>query len=153
MRCIAAIEHFQELYASKRWAELALAKGPIDLIIRREQVAINARLDCQIFKTLGDETVTGGVILFYANTLESQKNIDERRRQVASLVHWALEENGQMEPQPSLCMSFGIFGASAVKSPDAKDRFRDAVDQSCREAALKWDSIEPPSGYDGPDWR
>jgi hypothetical protein len=87
------------------------------------------------------------------NEADSRKNMDDRRRQVASLVRWALEENGQIEPLPSLCLSFDIFGDAVVKSPDAKDRFRDAVDQSCKEVALKWESIEPPSGYDGPDWR
>jgi len=153
LRCIAAIERFQALYDAKRWNGMTLTNGPIDLAFRRSEVLINVRLDCQIFKTVGDETVTGGVVLFYANTPDSRKNMDDRRRQVASLVRWALEENGQIEPLPSLCLSFDIFGDSVVKSPDAKDRFRDAVDQSCKEVALKWESIEPPSGYDGPDWR
>lgn len=153
LRCIAAIERFQALYGAKRWNGLTLTSGPVDLAFRRSDVLINVRLDCQIFKTIGDETVTGGVVLFYANTPDSRKNMDERRRQVASLVRWALEENGQIEPLPSLCLSFDIFGDAVVKSPDAKDRFREAVDQSCKEVALKWDSIEPPSGYDGPDWQ
>jgi hypothetical protein len=153
LRCIAAIERFQAIYDTKRWNGLTLASGPVDLAFRRSEVLINVRLDCQIFKTVGDEMVTGGVVLFYANTPDSRKSIDERRRQVASLVRWALEEAGQMEPLPSLCLSFDIFGDAVVKSPDAKDRFRDAVDQSCKEVALKWDSIEPPSGYDGPNWR
>lgn len=153
LRCIAAIERFQALHASKRWNGLTLTGGPVDIAFRRAEVLINVRLDCQIFKSNGGETVTGGAVLFYANTPDSRKNMEERRRQAASLVRWALEENGQMEPLPSLCLSLDIFGDTVVRSPDAKDRFRDSVDQSCKEAALKWDSIEPPSGYDGPDWR
>ena len=152
LRCIAAIEAFKASYASKRWKGLAVQPGPVDLSLSREGVAINARLDCQLFREVDGETVTGGVVLFYANTPDSRKNIEVRRRQVASMIRWALEENGQMEPRPSLCLSFDIFGNEIVRSPDAKDQFRDAVDRSCREVALKWRTIEPPAGYDGPDW-
>lgn len=110
-------------------------------------------MDCQLYKESGGETQTGGIVLFYLNTAESRKHIEDRRRQVASLIRWALEENGQMEPLPSLCLSMDIFGGAAIRAPDAIGRFRESVDRSCREAALKWDTIEPPIGYDGPDWR
>ena len=153
LRCIAAIKRFKALYGSRRWNGIRITPGPVDLAFLREGVLINSRLDAQLFRTTGDETVTGGVVLFYASTAESRKNVDERRRQVASIVRWALEENGQMDPHPSLCLSMDIFGDTAVKAPDAMARFRDSVDKSCREASLKWNTIEPPSGYDGPDWR
>lgn len=152
-RCIAAIERFMALHASKRWHGIQVTPGPVDLSLSREGVSINTRLDTQLFKDVKGETVTGGIVLFYANTPDSRKNIDERRRQVASLIRWALEENGQMQPWPSLCLSMDIFGDAAVRAPDAVGRFREHVDNSCREVALKWDTIEPPSGYDGPDWR
>lgn len=153
LRCIAAIERFKALHASKRWNGIQVSPGPVDLSLHREGVTINTRLDTQLFKTTADETLTGGIVLFYANTSESRKNIEDRRRQVASIIRWALEENGQMEPLPSLCLSMDIFGDTAVRAPDAISTFRQSVDRSCREAALKWDTIEPPSGYDGPDWR
>lgn len=153
LRCIAAIERFQAIYGSKRWGGIRIAAGPVDLTLQREGVLINCRLDCQLFRTAGDETVTGGVVLFYASTTEGRKNIEERRRQVASTVRWAFEVVGQMEPHPSLCLSMDNFGDTAVRAPDAIDRFRESVDRSCREAALKWDTVEPPSGYDGPDWQ
>ena len=153
LRCIAAIERFKALHAAKRWNGLRVSQGPVDLLLHREGVNINTRLDAQIFKEAGGETFSGGIVLFYANTSESRKNIEERRRQVASLIRWALEENGQMEPLPALCLSMDIFGDATVRAPDAMGRFRESVDRSCREAALKWDTIEPPSGYDGPDWR
>lgn len=152
LRCIDAIEAFEALHASKNWNGVTIEKGPVDLAFKREGVTINSRLDCQLYKDRGGETVTGGVILFYANTPDSRKNIEVRRRQAASLIRWALEENGQIDPAPSLCLSFDIFGEEATRSPDAKDQFRNSVDQSCREVFLKWDSITPPNGYDGPDW-
>lgn len=152
LRCISAIDRFKALYAAKRWPNLKFEGGPVDLAFKRQNVTINTRLDCQLYRTIGDETVTGGIVMFYGNTPDSRKNIDERRKQVASLIRWSLEENGQIDPLPSLCLSMDIFGDVATKAPEAKDRFRETVDRSCREAALKWDSIEPPSGYDGPDW-
>jgi hypothetical protein len=32
------------------------------------------------------------------------------------------------------------------------ERLRANIRSSCREAASCWDRIEPPEGYDGPDW-
>lgn len=151
--CIAAIEHFMSLHAAKRWSGITVSPGPVDLAFHRESVTIHTRLDAQFFKEAEGETFTGGVVLFYAKTPDSRKNIEERRRQVASLIRWAIESNGQMEPLPSLCLSMDIFGETTVRAPDAIATFRHSVDRSCREAALKWDTIAPPAGYDGPDWR
>lgn len=36
------------------------------------------------------------------------------------------------------------------------DRFlavRHALSESCKEIAARWEEIEPPHDYDGPDWR
>lgn len=154
LRCIRAIDAFMVLHGSKKWKGLTIHGGPIDLAFKRQAVTINTRLDCQVFKEKSDgETVTGGITLLYANTPDTRKNIEVRRRQAASLIRWSLEENGQIDPAPSLCMSFDIFGGEVIRSPDAKDQFRNSVDQSCREVALKWNSIAPPKDYDGPAWK
>lgn len=153
LRCIAAIERFQAIYGARKWTGITISPGPVDLAFSREGVTINTRLDAQLFRTVRDEPMTGGVVLFYASTAESRKNIEDRRKQVAAVVRWALEESGQMEVHPSLCLSMDIFGDTAIKASDAIGRFRESVDRSCREAALKWDTIEPPPGYDGPSWK
>lgn len=154
LRCIKALEAFKSLYQSKRWAKVRLSPNAVDVPLKVEGVLINIRLDAQMFEAdeYGDAK-TGGLVVFMAQTAESRKNIELRRRQVASLILWGLETAGQMEPLPRLCISFDVFGNECVRAPDAKDRFRRDVQASCREAALGWDRVEPPDGYDGPDWR
>ena len=151
LRCIRALRAFMDTYAAKRWANATFSPNAVDVPLKVSGVFINVRLDCQIYERRGDETVTGGMVLFYAQTPESRKNIELRRRQVASTIFWALE-GGQLEAMPRLCFSFDVFGEEIVRAPDAKDRFRSDVENSCREVCLKWHTIEPPAGYDGPDW-
>ncbi|MBD8551294.1 hypothetical protein [Sphingomonas sp. CFBP 8764] len=153
LRCIKALEAFKELYATKRWSKITFSPNSVDIPHRIGGVLINIRLDAQMYERHDDgSTTTGGVVIFLAQTAEARKQIDVRRRQVASLVLWGLEGYSQMEPLPRLCLSFDVFGQECVRAPDAKDRFRRDVLASCREAAIGWDGIAPPDGYDGPPW-
>ena len=58
-----------------------------------------------------------------------------------------------MEPQPRLCMTVDLAHQNVVKASASYARFRDRVSESCKEVAARWDSIQPPHDYDGPDWR
>jgi hypothetical protein len=153
LRCIKALEAFKLLFHSKRWTNVEFSRNAVDVPLKVEEVLINIRLDAQVFDASSGDTKTGGLVIFMAQTADARRNIEARRRQVASLVFWGLEEAGQMEPSPKHCISFDVFGNECVRAPDAKDRFRRDVHASCREAALGWDRVAPPDGYDGPDWR
>lgn len=151
LRCIRAIRAFMDTHAARRWTNISFSPNAVDLPLKVSGVMINVHLECQVYEKRGEETMTGGIVMFYAQTPESRKNIELRRRQVAATIYWALE-GGQLEPAHRLCLSFDVFGQELVRAPEAKDRFRAEVENSCREVKLKWDTIEPPSGYDGPDW-
>jgi hypothetical protein len=151
-RCVKAIEAFKEAYAGARWDKGEFVAGPQDVTMKLEGVSVNVRLDPPIIERNGDGTFGGGCVLFLASTPDARKNIEERRKCVAAVAHWALE-GGNLEPLPRLCMSFDVFGKEIVRAPTAISRLRKTMTDSCREVYAKWDAIEPPSGYDGPDWR
>jgi hypothetical protein len=155
-RSIEALKAFQECYTASRLKALTFTHGPTDLGMELSGVRLNVRLDLGLFETGKDGSAyEGGCVLFVANTDEARKNIEERRKIVAGLIYWALQSKGSQTvvPLPRLCMSLDVFGRTTVKASRAVDRFREGVNASCREAASMWDSVEPPDGYDGPDWR
>lgn len=152
LRCVKAIEAFKETYSAGRWGSAEFVAGPQDVAMKLEGVSVNVRLDPPLIERTDDGAFGGGCVLFMASTPEARKNIEERRRYVAAVAHWALE-GGNLEPLPRLCMSFDVFGREIIRAPTAISRLRKRMTDSCREAYAKWDAIEPPNGYDGPDWR
>jgi hypothetical protein len=151
IRCIKAIEAFKGAYGAARLGKIEFAAGPQDVTMKLEGVSINVRLDPPIIERTPDSAYGGGCVLFLASTPDARKNIEDRRKYVAAVAHWALE-GGNLEPLPRLCMSFDVFGKEVVRAPTATSRLRKSMTDSCREVCAKWDAIEPPAGYDGPDW-
>lgn len=49
-------------------------------------------------------------------------------------------------------MAADIAEQNIVKASGSFSRFRDRVAESCEEVAARWDYIEPPHDYDGPEW-
>jgi len=154
LRCGAAIDAFKETYAASKWGKAQFVAGPQDVTMKVEGVAVNVRLDPpMIERAPDDQTYGGGCVIFLANSPEARKNIDDRRKYVAAIAHWALSSgSANLEPLPRLCVSFDVFGKEITRAPTAFSRLRKSMSDSCREAAAKWDAIEPPAGYDGPDW-
>ena len=154
-RCQAAINAFIETFKQSSAKKCRFTHGPQDVAFSISGVRINVRLDAPIFEEAPDgQGFSGGCVLIMASTDEARKNIEDRKKHVAALIHWALEQSPlQFEPLPRLCMSFDPFGGDVVRAPKSIDRLRRSITSSCHEVAARWDSIEPPSGYDGPDWR
>jgi hypothetical protein len=149
LRCIKAIDAFKEAYAAAKLGKAAFLPGPQDAVLKLAGVAINVRLDPPMIEYVGDAAFGGGCVMFMANTPESRKNIEDRRKYVAAVAHWALE-SGNIEPLPRLCLSFDVFGKEIVRAPNSNARLRKMMTDSCREVHAKWDAVEPPPGYDGP---
>lgn len=154
LRCMAALDAFKTTWAASKWGKAQFSAGPRDLVLKLEGVAVNVRLDPPMFESGPEEkTYAGGCVILLANSPEARKNIEDRRRYVAALAHWALEGGAaNIEASPRLCVSFDVFGNHITKAPTAVSRLRQNIKASCREAASKWSGIEPPQGYDGPDW-
>jgi len=154
-RCQAAIEAFKQTFPSVANRKYRFTAGPQDLAFKIADVRVNVRLDAPVVEEAKDgQLFSGGCVLVMASTPDACKNIEDRRKHVAALVHWALQDtSSQIEPLPRLCMSFDPFGGEVIKAPTATERLRNTMTASCREVASGWNSIEPPSGYDGPDWR
>lgn len=153
LRCVKAVEAFRETYSAAKLAKLEFTAGPQDVTMKVSDVAINVRLDPPIVERDGPDVAHGGgCVMFMAGSPDARKNIEDRLCYVAAIAHWALE-GGNLTPLPRLCLAFDVLGKSVTRAPSAYTRLRKRVTDACREAATKWDGIEPPAGYDGPDWR
>lgn len=154
-RCQAAIEGFIETFGQSNLKRCQFSQGPKDLSISISGVRVNVRLDAPIFEEAPDgQGYTGGCVLILASTDDARKNIEDRKKHVAALIQWALENSSsQFEPLSRLCMSLDPFGGDVVRAPKSFDRLRKSIASSCHEVASRWDDIEPPAGYDGPNWR
>lgn len=154
-RNIEALKAFKAAHLKCKLGRLSFAPGPADLLMNVGGVRLNTRLDARLLALDDDgQAFGGGLVLFLAGGAQSRKNIEDRLKTVAALVHWTLETlESNIEALPKLCMSFDVFGQTLTKAPTAIDRLRANVQSSCREAANTWPGVEPPSGYDGPDWR
>lgn len=151
-RCHSAVEAFKETFTKGRAKNLTFTSGPVDVLMRLEGVAVNIRMDAGLIETTErGVSHSGGCVLFLSGSADARKDIEDRRKYVAAVVHWGLE-GGQMEPLPKLCMSFDVFGGKIEKAPTSHDRLRGNMRESCREVSARWDEVEPPAGYDGPDW-
>lgn len=153
-RCQAAIEAFKSTFSKSSAGKHRYLPGPQDLSFKISGVRVSVRLDAPLTEEGRDgQLFSGGCVLLMASTPDARKNIEDRRKHVAALVHWALEEgSSQIEPLPRLCMSFDPYGEAITKAPTATERLRRTMTSSCREVADCWANVQPPSGYDGPDW-
>ena len=154
-RNIEAVAAFKRTFSRRRARRYQFVAGPVDRTIKLEGVSINVRLDVLVSHTDDEEvTYSGGCVLFVARTGAARRNIEERRKAVAAMIHWSLEiADTNIEVLPRLCMSFDVFDQAIIKAPTATDRLRSQIRSACDEAASRWDSVAPPPDYDGPDWR
>lgn len=153
LRCIAAVDAFRVTYAAGRLGKIEFLAGPQDVTMKVDEVTVNVRLDPPIVERVaGEVTFGGGCVMFLASSPDTRKSIGDRLKYVAATAHWALE-GGNLEPAPRICLAFDVFGNHVERAPTSFTRLRKRLTDACREAASKWDRIEPPSGYDGPDWR
>ena len=127
-----------------------ISPAPKRLSVSIEGVKINVTMDAMVTATKGDLTNSGGLVLLYAFSAD-RGDLKERLLATSGLILWVLE-GGQMEPLPRLCMTVDLAEKTIVKASPSFFRFRGRVAESCKEIAARWDGIEPPHDYDGPDW-
>lgn len=153
-RNATAIETFATAFTRTRAKKYQFEAPTSALTQTVAGVQINVRLDASIIE-IGDDgqAFTGGCVLFFASGEQSRKDLEDRLKTTAAIIHWTLESiGGNIEPLDRLCIAFDVFGQQIVKAPKGFDRLRANLVTSCREAASSWDSVAPPEGYDGPDW-
>ncbi|MCB1352555.1 MAG: hypothetical protein KDK03_07455 [Rhodobacteraceae bacterium] len=151
LRCLRAVRAFQETFNPKSFSRITISPNPRPIFTKVEGVKLNVSLDAQTTATKDDVTNSGGIVLLYAFSAD-RGSLKERLATTAGLILWALE-GGQMEPLPRLCMAADLAGREIIKASASHSRFRERVAESCKEIAARWDDVEPPSDYDGPDWR
>ena len=154
-RNIEAIAEFKRTFSSRRARRYQFIEDQGNNKINIEGVNINVRLDASVVHVdRNGITNFGGCVLFVARTGTARRNIEDRRKAIAAMVHWSLEaSDSNIEVLPRLCMSFDVFGCNLTKAPTAAGRLRSQIRSSCNEAAARWGRVTPPSDYDGLDWR
>lgn len=151
LRCAKAVRAFQDTFNPKSFARLTISSTSKAISQTVAGVRLNITLDATLSEAKGDAMHSGGIVLLYAFSAD-RGDVKGRLLAAANLILWALE-GGQMPPLPRLCMAVDLAEKSIVKASDSHQRFRERVTESCSEIASRWDAIEPPSDYDGPDWR
>lgn len=151
LRCAKAIRAFQDTFNPKTFTRYTISAAAKTLTKSIAGVRVNVSLDAVVTEVKGDTTHAGGIVLLYAFAAD-RSDVPGRLSAASNLIFWALED-GQMPSLPRLCMAVDLAEKSVVKASDAFQRFRERVTDSCSEVAARWDAIEPPSDYDGPDWR
>ena len=151
LRCAKAVRAFQETFNPKALAKYTFSASGKAVSKSIAGVRLNVSLDATITEAKGDVTNSGGIVLLYAFAAD-RSDVPGRLSAASHLILWTLE-GGQMQPLPRLCMAADLAAKSIVKATDAHQRFRERVTDSCSEVAARWNSIEPPHDYDGPDWR
>jgi len=151
LRCAKAVRSFQGTFNPRSFSQCEIVAAPRELFKKIEGVRVNVALAASVTATMGDTTNAGGIVLLYAFSAD-RSAIKERLATTAALVLWALE-SGQMEPLPRLCMAVDLADQKIFKASSSHTRFRSRVEESCKEIRARWQLIEPPSDYDGPDWQ
>lgn len=151
LRCKRAVEAFLETFGPRSLSKCSIHPAPPSISTAIEGVRVKVTLDAAISADEGDATYGGGMVLLYAFSAD-RSGVKERLATASGLILWALE-SGQMEPLPRLCMAVDLAAKSLTRASSSHSRLRAKIADSCGEVAARWDGIQPPPGYDGPDWR
>ncbi|MEM1088206.1 MAG: hypothetical protein AAGH90_10780 [Pseudomonadota bacterium] len=151
LRCAEAVRAFQETFALPAFKRYKFTAPPKGLFKTVAGVKMNITLNAGITQEKDGATFSGGLVLKYAFGADRLR-ISSQLSNAAGLILWGLE-GGQMEPLSRLCMAVDLAERNPVKASKSYERFRARVTESCKEISARWDDIEPPHDYDGPDWR
>lgn len=151
LRSAQAVRAFQETLSPKIFGKYTISAAPKNLSVKISGVKLNVSMDAAISQERKGVTNSGGLILKYAFGAD-RSSVTAELANASGLLFWSLE-GGQMEPLARLCMAIDLAEHTAVKASSSHERFRQDVTDSCSEIAARWDDIEPPHDYDGPEWR
>ncbi|BBK37725.1 hypothetical protein STAQ_28030 [Allostella sp. ATCC 35155] len=150
----AALAAFRASFPTSPLRLRHFAGGRCDLPIDVEGVRINVGVDLTIEEEhRSGERHAGACVLLFVGSAAARREVPERSRKVAAIIHWALEVSAaNVEPLPRLCLSVDIYGGEVTKASSSVDRLRHHIRSSCGEIASRWDRVTPPNEYDGPEW-
>jgi hypothetical protein len=151
LRCEKAVRAFIATMRPRVFAKMKISSSPSTLSLKKSGVRLKVTMDASITLEDGGTVNSGGIVMLYAFSAD-RGELKEHLAAITGLLLWALE-GGQMEPLPRLCMAADIAEGKIVKASASHTRFRQHVTDACHEIAARWNSIEPPDDYDGPDWR
>lgn len=146
-----AVKCFQETFNPRSFAKCTISSAPSTIVRNIAGVKVNVTLEATVTAVKDGVTHSGGISLVYAFSAD-RGSIRDRLLTSSGLILWTLE-GGQMEPLSRLCMSVDLAEKDVVKASDNHQRLRERLTDACAEIAARWDDIEPPPDYDGPDWR
>lgn len=150
----AALAAFRASYPASQLRLRQFCGGRSDLPIDIEGVRINVGVDLTIEEEdRSGARHAGACVLMFVGSTAARREVPDRSRKVAAIIHWALEAAAaNVEPLPRLCLSADIYGGEVTKASSSVDRLRHHIRSSCGEIASGWERVTPPNDYDGPEW-
>jgi hypothetical protein len=116
-----------------------------------EGVRIKTQLDALLQEERTGVTSAGGLLLITSQSEASRKNIKDRLKTTANLMHWTMTITSQnLPPKPRLCIVWDMADDALVASAPTYARMQTRVEASCREIDRAWNDVTPPPDYDGP---
>ncbi len=112
-------------------------------------VEVSIRLD--LIARENAKGLVGGAILQTSKAVASKSWREDHSKVVASLV-WMIANkhlNALGKVERKLCMSIDVFGGDVIAAPSNYKRKLNDVEAACGEISAMWDSITPPSDFDG----
>ena len=100
----------------------------------------------------GADNIGGAVFLFSRGERSTRNRID-RCKTIAGLAYQFARERltnfGEIDR--SICFAIDVFAQKSYGTPGTFVRKLRQIEHACEEIAARWNSINPPGDYDGPE--
>lgn len=146
----AVIQHYNKTGLGKLSLKKLPNKQPKILL---EGVEISASAACSVHGKFKGESAVGCLSLLFNKSEPSARVRDERCKTAAVLSILFSEQHLSHlgVAVPKLNMSYDVFLGKLVVAPNTFKKRLSDMSLACEEVVLRWPTIEPPEGYDGPE--
>lgn len=151
--CIDALDSFQGNLKNFDQKNIIFRRPDLHntkLKLKNVNVSVSIDLMTERSDRNGDRSI-GAAILIFAKPKKGS-GIAERCSSTALLIYQLLlmQANTANICDPTLCMAIDVFNGKFYPAKTHHKQLLNALETSCEEIAVRWPSILPPQGYNGP---
>lgn len=155
--CKASLEAIDAFHLAQSSNVLGLGQftfrplAPNPPLLEISGVGVSVNLAATVHRTLKGVPRIGGVMLYLGRPEASAKVRKERGVTAALLTYLFCQEflPELGKPDPALCFLLDVFGKAIIAAPARHKRLLGEVHLACEEIVLRWQTIDPPTDYDG----
>jgi len=140
-----ALQGFLGGYGDLSTDSLSIARGPKSATLSIEGVTISVRPEIVLSGRYRGNRVAGGLKLYLART---DRLTDDSAAVIGALLHHYMGTSASPSRKISKrhCQVMDVFSGEVFAAPSAIVRRMRDLEAACREIALRWPSIAPPTG-------